>query len=69
MPSACMFTRENPAFYELCDRLGLVVLQDFDLNWTFPTDEEFTRKAVTGFGRMIQRVAEPPQHHLLDRHE
>jgi beta-mannosidase len=48
--------RENPAFYELCDRLGLVVLQDFDLNWTFPTDEEFTRRAVTGFGRMIQEL-------------
>ena len=51
---------ENPAFYELCDRLGLVVLQDFDLNWTFPTDEEFTRKAVSGFGRMIQRLRNHP---------
>ena len=52
--------RENPAFYELCDRLGLVVLQDFDLNWTFPTDEEFTRRAVTGFGRMIQELQNHP---------
>jgi len=52
--------RENPAFYDLCDRLGLVVLQDFDLNWTFPTDEEFTRKAVTGFGRMIQELRNHP---------
>jgi beta-mannosidase len=51
---------ENPEFYEMCDRLGLVVLQDFDLNWTFPTDEEFTSKAVTGFGRMIQRLRNHP---------
>ena len=52
--------RENPEFYDLCDRLGLVVLQDFDLNWTFPTDEAFTQKAVAGFGRMIEGLRNHP---------
>jgi beta-mannosidase len=51
---------ENPAFYDLCDRLGLVILQDNDLNWTFPTDEEFTKRAVVGFGRLIQRLRNHP---------
>jgi beta-mannosidase len=51
---------ENPAFYELCDRLGLVIIQDYDLNWTFPTDEDFTRKAVSGFGSMIERLRNHP---------
>jgi beta-mannosidase len=51
---------ENPEFYELCDRLGLVVLQDNNLNWTFPTDEEFTRKAVAAFGSLIQQLRNHP---------
>jgi beta-mannosidase len=51
---------ENPELYELCDRLGIVVLQDFDLNWVFPTDEDFTRRAVELFGRTIRRLRNHP---------
>src|SRR5690606_12225569 len=29
---------EQQAFYDLCDELGMAVIQDSDLNWVHPTD-------------------------------
>jgi len=51
---------ENDEFYEVCDRLGVLVLQDFDLNWAFPTDEAFVRRAVAVFGAMVRRLRNHP---------
>jgi beta-mannosidase len=34
---------ENPEFYDLCDRLGIVVLQDSDLNWSIPASSAGSR--------------------------
>jgi len=51
---------ENPEFYDLCDRLGIAVLQDSDLNWVFPADEGFTQRAVKAFGRTIGRLRNHP---------
>ena len=51
---------ENPEFYDICDSLGVAVFQDFDLNWTFPTDEEFTRRAMKLFGGMIDQLRNHP---------
>jgi beta-mannosidase len=51
---------ENPEFYELCDRMGIVLLQDNDLNWVFPTDPEFTDRAVHHFGTMIKMLRNHP---------
>lgn len=51
---------ENPDFYELCDREGIVVIQDNDLNWTFPTDAEFNTRAVKHFGTIIKLLQNHP---------
>ena len=51
---------ENDAFYELCDRLGLIVLQDFDLNWRFPTDGAFCGRAVGVFESVIRKLRNHP---------
>jgi len=51
---------ENPEFYEVCDRMGVVLLQDFDLNWTFPADEAFTGRAVKLYGGMILKLRNHP---------
>jgi beta-mannosidase len=51
---------EKPEFYEICDRMGVVLVQDFDLNWVFPTDEAFTRRAVAVFGGMIKKLRNHP---------
>jgi beta-mannosidase len=51
---------ENPEFYDLCDRMGIVVLQDSDLNWVFPTDEAFTQRALAVVGGMIKQLRNHP---------
>jgi beta-mannosidase len=51
---------ENPEFYALCDRLGILVLQDSDLNWWFPTDDAFQRRAEKVFKAMIARLKQHP---------
>lgn len=51
---------ENPEFYELCDRAGIVVIQDNDLNWMFPTDPEFTHRAVKHFGTLVKLLRGHP---------
>jgi beta-mannosidase len=51
---------ENPEFYEVCDRAGVILFQDFDLNWAFPTDEAFAGRAVKLFGSMIRELRNHP---------
>ncbi|MGA2114511.1 MAG: glycoside hydrolase family 2 TIM barrel-domain containing protein [Bryobacteraceae bacterium] len=51
---------ENPEFYEICDRMGMAVIQDFDLNWVFPQDAEFTARAVHLFGAKIRQLRNHP---------
>jgi beta-mannosidase len=51
---------ENPEFYEICDRRGIVVIQDNDLNWVFPTSAAFTSRAVQHFGTMVRLLRNHP---------
>ncbi len=52
--------QQPDGFYEECDRLGLLVMQDFDLNWSFPDNEAFAQRAETLFRRMVQRLRSHP---------
>ncbi len=51
---------ENPDFYEICDRVGIVVIQDNDLNWVFPTDAQFNSRAVQHFGTLVKLLRNHP---------
>lgn len=51
---------ENNEFYDLCDRLGIVLIQDSDLNWMFPTDEQFSQRAVGVVGAMVKKLRNHP---------
>jgi beta-mannosidase len=51
---------ENKEFYDLCDRMGIVLVQDSDLNWVFPTDEQFTQRAFAVVGGMIKKLRNHP---------
>jgi beta-mannosidase len=51
---------ENPEFYEICDRRGIVVIQDNDLNWVFPTDPEFRARAAQHFGTLVKLLRNHP---------
>ena len=38
--------KEKPEFYDLCDEMGIAVMQDTDFNWVHPCDEDWTRRAL-----------------------
>lgn len=46
----------NPELYDLCDELGLAVIQDSDLNWIHPDTEAFKDRAVKIFGDMVKML-------------
>jgi beta-mannosidase len=45
---------ENP------DRLGIVLIQDNDLNWVFPTDAGFSSRALRHFSNLIKLLRNHP---------
>jgi hypothetical protein len=51
---------ENQELYEICDRLGVALLQDSDLTWVFPADEAFTHRAVKVFSQMVKKLWNHP---------
>ncbi|MGD0088768.1 MAG: glycoside hydrolase family 2 TIM barrel-domain containing protein [Planctomycetota bacterium] len=52
---------EKQEFYEVCDRLGLLVVQDNELNWHFPLDDEdFARRAEKVFAATIAELRPHP---------
>lgn len=44
----------RPAFYELCDMMGLAVIQDSDLSWFYELTQAFTVRAVSVFTDMVR---------------
>ena len=50
----------KPEFYELCDEMGIAVIQDSDLNWVHPDSEEFKDRAVKIFTDMIKMLRNHP---------
>lgn len=44
---------EQSEFYDLCDELGIAVIQDSDFNWVHPSDAAWLKRAVKVFGDMI----------------
>ena len=50
----------KPELYELCDELGIALIQDSDLNWIHPDTEEFKDRAVTIFGDMVKGLRNHP---------
>ncbi|OZM77900.1 glycoside hydrolase family 2 protein [Pseudonocardia sp. MH-G8] len=51
---------EQPAFYDVCDELGVLVVQDSDLNWVVPDTEEFVDRATAVVGAMVRSLREHP---------
>lgn len=51
---------EQPEFYELCDELGLMVIQDSDLNWVHPRDTAFGERACSLVREMLLEIGHHP---------
>lgn len=51
---------ERDEFYDLCDKEGIMLIQDSDFNWTHPTTEEWTERAVGIFSETVKRLRDHP---------
>lgn len=47
---------EHARFYELCDELGLAVIQDSEYNWMHPLTEEFQQRLVDVFSTTMRQL-------------
>lgn len=47
-------------FYNACDRAGIIVWQDFALQWAYTTDGRFTQEAVRQVQQMVQLLYNHP---------
>ena len=50
----------NPSFYDLCDRAGMLVWQDFPLQWGYREDREFVQQAISQGKEMINLLYNHP---------
>ena len=50
----------RPVFYELCDEIGLAVIQDSDISWFHNTTEQFTKRALEVFSAMVKMLRYHP---------
>jgi beta-mannosidase len=47
-------------FYEACDKAGILVWQDFPLQWSYEESDEFVQNAVSQIGDMIEQFYNHP---------
>ncbi len=52
----------HPYFYEACDQAGILVWQDFPLQWGYATDEAFTQEAIRQAQAMVKFYRESCMH-------
>lgn len=50
----------SPEFYEVCDEKGMMVWQDFPLQWGYQDSDEFHQQARLQLGDMLNQLANHP---------
>lgn len=54
----------HPAFYRACDREGVLIWQDFPLQWGYAPDEAFAREALRQVRAMVDLLGSHPSIYL-----
>jgi beta-mannosidase len=47
-------------FYDLCDELGLVIMQDSEYNWTHPIESEWAERFIKIYGETVKMLNNHP---------
>jgi beta-mannosidase len=59
---------ERPEFYNQADEAGIMIWQDFPLQWSYVANPEFRREAVKQLKEMIERLKSHPSIMLWSTH-
>jgi beta-mannosidase len=51
---------EQPVFYDLCDEIGIAVMQDSEYNWTHPVDEAWADRFISIYLETIKLLNDHP---------
>ena len=51
---------QQAQFYDLCDEMGIAVIQDSDFNWAHPISQEWEDRAAKVFGDMVLHLFNHP---------
>lgn len=51
---------EQPILYELCDELGIAIMQDSEYNWTHPIESDWSERFVNIFAKTIKMLNDHP---------
>ena len=61
---------EGPAFYDACDRAGILIFHDFMLtDTTYPNDDKFNAAVVAETESVVRHVAASSEHCALEREQ
>ena len=58
----------HPYFYQACDRAGILVWQDFPLQWGYSTETEFAEEAILQAKAMVKHYGNHPSIYLWCAH-
>ena len=51
---------EQEVFYDLCDELGIAVLQDSEYNWTHPSTDEWAQRFANVYRENVKLLKHHP---------
>lgn len=51
---------EQDMFYDLCDKMGIAVIQDSEYNWTHPSTDEWAEKFIGIYKENVRMLMRHP---------